>query len=110
MKARVKSTGVLVDVTPQLNINSQHNNDYLYVCDNMVYRECELDFSAIDWEQRRYELAKAAMKGILSDNTVVGYACSEADYKKGEKHTIPKGIARFAIACADALINELKGE
>lgn len=110
MKARVKSTGVLVDVTPQLNINSQHSKDYLYVCDNMVYRECELDFSAIDWEQRRYELAKAAMQGILSDNTVVSYACSEADYKKGEKHTIPKGIAWFAITCADALINELKGE
>lgn len=110
MKARVKSTGVLVDVTPQLNINSQHSKDYLYVCDNMVYRECELDFSAIDWEQRRYELAKAAMQGILSDNTVFSYACSEADYKKGEIHTIPKGIAQFAIACADALINELKGE
>jgi len=110
MKARVKSTGVLVDVTPQLNINSQHSKDYLYVCDNMVFKECELDFSAIDWEQRRYELAKAAMQGILSDNTVVGYACSEADYKKEEKHTIPKGIARFAIACAGALINELKGE
>lgn len=112
MKARVKSTGVLVDVTPQLNINSQHNNNYLCVCDNMVYRECELDFfsETIDWEQRRYELAKAAMQGILSDNTVFSYACSEADYKKGEIHTIPKGIAQFAIACADALINELKGE
>jgi hypothetical protein len=47
MKARVKSTGVLVDVTPQLNINSQHSKDYLYVCDNMVYRECELDFSLL---------------------------------------------------------------
>lgn len=30
MKARVKSTGVLVDVTPQLNINSQHSRDYLW--------------------------------------------------------------------------------
>jgi hypothetical protein len=113
MKARVKSTGVLVDVIPRLNINSQHSRDYLYVCDNIVFRECELDFlnlgnSAIDWEQRRYELAKSAMQGILSDNTEVGYACSEADYKKGEKHTIPISIARFAIACADALINELK--
>ena len=84
MKARVKSTGVLVDVTPQLNINSQHSRDYLYVCDNMVFKECELD------------------------NTIVGYASSEADYKKGEEHTIPISIARFAIACADALINELK--
>lgn len=54
------------------------------MCDNMAYRECELDFSAIDWEQRRYELAKAAMQGILSDNTVVGYACSEADCKMGK--------------------------
>lgn len=62
----------------------------------------------IDWEQRRYELAKSAMQGILSDNTEVGYACSEADYKKGEKHTIPKAVTRFAIACADALIDELR--
>lgn len=110
MKARVKSTGVLVDVIPRLNINSQHSRDYLYVCGNMVFKECELDFSAIDWEQRRYELAKAAMQGILSDEEEVRYACSEADYKKGEVRTIPKSIAQFAIACADALINDLKGE
>lgn len=106
MKARVKSTGVLVDVTPQLNINPQHSKDYLYVCDNMVFKECELDFSAIDWEQRRYELAKSAMQGILSDINQSHYACSEENYEK----YIPKGIARFAIACADVLINELKGE
>lgn len=104
MKARVKSTGVLVDVTPQLNINSQHSRDYLYVCDNMVFKECELDFSAIDWEQRRYELAKSAMQGILSDINQSHYACSEENYEK----YIPKGIAKFAIVCADALINELK--
>lgn len=64
----------------------------------------------IDWEQRRYELSKAAMQGILSNEEEVRYACSGADYKEGEKHTVPKGIAQFAIACADALINELKGE
>lgn len=111
MKARVKSTGVLVDVIPRLNINSQHSRDYLYVCDNIVFRECELDFLnlgnlTIDWEQRRYELAKSAMQGILSDINQSHYACSEENYEK----YIPKGIARFAIACADVLINELKGE
>lgn len=89
-------------------VNKFHCEHFLYVCDNMVFKECELDFSAIDWEQRRYELAKAAMQGILSDKTIVGYASSEADYKKGEKHTIPISIAKFAIVCADALINELK--
>ncbi len=115
MKARVRATGVLIDVIPKVNINAQHSGDNLYVCDNMVFRECELDFLnvgnlVIDWEQRRYELAKAAMQGILSDEEEVRYACSEANYKKEEIRTIPKSIAQFAIACADALIDKLKGE
>lgn len=92
MKARVKSTGVLVDVTPQLNINSPHSGDYLYVCDNMVYRECELDFSAIDWEQRRYELAKDIIKAVIADD------------RGGNSDA----IAKYAVNCADALIKRLK--
>lgn len=98
MKARVKSTGVLVDVTPQLNINSQHSKDYLYVCDNMVYRECELDFSAIDWEQRRYELAKAAMQGFCSNPHERGMG------------TDSNITAQMSLSFADALIKKLKGE
>lgn len=92
MKARVKSTGVLVDVTPQLNINSQHSKDYLYVCDNMVFRECELDFSAIDWEQRRYELAKDIIKAVIADD------------RGGNSDA----IAKYAVNCTDALIKRLK--
>ena len=92
MKARVKSTGVLVDVTPQLNINSQHSNDYLYVCDNMVFKECELDFSAIDWEQRRYELAKDIIKAVIAED------------RGGDSDAIVK----YAVNCADALIKRLK--
>lgn len=92
MKARVKSTGVLVDVTPQLNINSQHSKDYLYVCDNMVFKECELDFSAIDWEQRRYELAKDIIKAVVADDC------------RGNSDA----LAKYAVNCADALIKRLK--
>lgn len=94
MKARVKSTGVLVDVTPQLNINSQHSKDYLYVCDNMVYRECELDFfsETIDWEQRRYELAKDIIKAVIADD-----CGGNSD-----------ALAKYAVNCADALIKRLK--
>lgn len=94
MKARIKATGVLVDVTPQLNINSQHSKDYLYVCDNMVYRECELDFSAIDWEQRRYELAKDIIKAVVADD-----CGGNSD-----------ALAKYAVNCADALIKRLKEE
>ena len=65
-------------------------------------------YNTIDWEQRRYELAKSAMNGILSDENEVGYACSEVKYGENEKHTIPKAIAQYAVACADALIEELR--
>ena len=98
MKARVKSTGVLVDVIPKVNVNDQHSGDNLYVCDNMVYRECELDFSAIDWEQRRYELAKAAMQGFCSNphERVMG--------------TDSNMTAQMSLSFANALIKKLKGE
>lgn len=49
----------------------------------------------IDWEQRRYELAKAAMTGIAAGDKVT----YEADY-----------IAHRAVEFADALINELKAK
>lgn len=42
-------------------------------------------YNTIDWEQRRYELAKSAMNGILSDENEVGYACSEVKYGENEK-------------------------
>ena len=97
MKARIKSTGVLVDVTPQLNINPQHSNDYLYVCGNMVFKECELDFLnvgnlVIDWEQRRYELAKDIIKAVIAED------------RGGDSDAIVK----YAVNCADALIKRLK--
>ena len=99
MKARVKSTGVLVDVIPQLNINPQHRNDYLYVCGNMVFKECELDFLnvgnlVIDWEQRRYEIAKDIIKAVIADD------------RGGNSNA----IAKYAVNCTDALIKRLKEE
>jgi hypothetical protein len=100
MKARVRATGVLIDVIPKVNINAQHSGDNLYVCDNMVFRECELDFLnvgnlVIDWEQRRYELAKAAMQGFCSKQVM----CADSNM-----------TAEWSLSFADALIKKLKGE
>lgn len=99
MKARIKSTGVLVDVIPKTNTNALHSGDNIYVCDNMVFRECELDFlnlgnSAIDWEQRRYELAKDIIKVVIANDYGVN---SEV-------------VAKYSLNCADALIKRLKEE
>lgn len=58
----------------------------------MVYRECELDFSAIDRERRRYELAKDIIKIVIANDNGVN---SEA-------------VAKYSLNCADALIKRLK--
>ena len=103
MKARIKETGVLIDVTPRININALYNGDNLYVCDNMVFRECELDFLnvgnlVIDWEQRRYELAKAAMQGF----------CSNPHEQRMSVDSYI--VAEWSIGFADSLIETLKGD
>lgn len=107
MKARVKSTGILIDVIPKFNINAQHSVDNLYVCDNMIFRECDLDFLnvenlMIDWEQRRYEIAKSAMQGMLAHST---------RYKpRNPNMNWHNAIAEEAKELSDALIKELKKE
>ena len=66
----------------------------------------KLDGSSIDWAQRRYEIAKSAMQGILGNS-------HESDYRCGYKGSVkfpPKGVAEWAIEYADALIEELKGK
>lgn len=113
MKARIKETGEIVEV-----INySKHNYCIEYGGNNSFGEydtkslddvELILDEPTIDWEQRRYEIAKEAMAGILSSDEQTGYACTEAIYLKGEKRTTPKAVSRYAIACADALIEELR--
>lgn len=109
MKARIKQTGEIGDVLCWDDVGKTKLSILLKgnVC-TIPYQNIEIIQleSNIDWEQRRYELAKAAMQGILSDEEEIGYACSEATCKD-EVH---KAVARFAVAYADALINELKGE
>lgn len=62
----------------------------------------------IDWEQRRYEIAKEALSGILADRDQCYYACIHTAYAPGEERTVSKAVSQMAVACADALIEELK--
>ena len=117
MKAKVRATGEIVDVKFIINPDPDVKPYWCAVNGkgNVVdyYNESEIELidtqeTPIDWEQRRYEIAKEAMIGILSNEDEVNYACSEAEYSKNEKHTCPKAISKYAVACADALIAELK--
>lgn len=69
MKAKVKDTGEIVDVKFVVHPNPNIDVTYWWCEDKQKsYHKSELDFIEydIDWEQRRYELAKEAMNGLLS--------------------------------------------
>lgn len=110
MKAKIKSTGEIVEVSPNGVTSVQRTCTKYATKDGRELIDLALEFLPnIDWEQRRYEIAKEAMSGILSSEHSTGYASLAAEYSKNEKHTYPKAISRYAVACADALIKELKG-
>lgn len=104
MKARNIKTGELVT---HFGISKEFGT-ISYVDSKGVLQICTTHFD--DWEiieetdadNLRQQAAIAAMQGILSNAD--GF---EFLYKENEKHTIPTGVVRLAIACADELIKQL---
>lgn len=87
MKARVKLTGEIVNIKDLYDDGTALVNDkYLKIS--------ELDFfsETIDWEQRRYELAKEIVNVVIAN-----------DY--GVNSDV---VAKYSLNCADALIKRLK--
>lgn len=99
MKAKVKDTGEIVDVKFSTHPNPDVAETYWWCKDKQEsYHKSELDFMGADinWEQRRYEIAKDAMNGLLSGKTYVN-----PEFKTTE-------AAKLAVEFADELIGELK--
>ena len=57
-----------------------------------------IDWEVIDWEQRRYEIAKAAMVGLLAAPVIEGI----------DPNPSLTSVCKWAVAYADALTDELK--
>ena len=95
MKAIVKDTGEIVDVKFDVHPNPAVEETYWWCKDKQEsYHKWELDFlevntckEIIDWEQRRYEIAKEVLANIATDYST----------------TIETEV-NSAILCADALI------
>lgn len=70
-----------------------------YVRDNHNIKE-------IDWEQRRYEIAKDSLIVVMSDAKL----CSQVLYDciLGKDNGTLSRLSRTAVVVADALIKELK--
>ena len=104
MKAKVKDTGEIVDVKFTTHPNPAVDETYWWCKDKQEsYHKSELDFmeNDIDWEQRRYELAKEAMNGILASPVLF------ESYKNNYSFTL--AVTR-SVKIADMMIKKLKEE
>ena len=95
LKAKVKATGEVIDVEP--------SGTMLVSCGSFITKDgrkipgTALEFEkAIDWEQRRYEIAKEIMKGFSANSH---NQCVDASSET---------LAQWSISGADALIAKLK--
>lgn len=97
MKARIKTTGEIVEVEDLYDDGTALVKDRYFKVSELDFFE---DFEAIDWEQRRYEIAKSAMQGMLAHST---------RYKpRNPNMNWHNAIAEEAKELSDALIKELK--
>ena len=103
MKARIKATGEIVDFEDLYDDGTVLvKGIYLKVSELDLFE----DFKAIDWEQRRYEIAKETVTAIMSNEDFYHQVlCEGAEHGQRQIQT---NIARAAVIFADALIEELK--
>lgn len=124
MKKRIKATGEIVDIIDYHGIESRRaNTDYvrfigskgdcrtqylanLYMDFEDVEEEPQMLETGINWEERRFQVAKEAITAIMSNPEFYEQALSEGD-EEG-KRSIPNSIVAAAVCFADALIDELK--
>jgi hypothetical protein len=101
MKARIKETGEIGDVLCWDDVEKTKLSILLKgsVC-TIPYQNIEIIQlgSSIDWEQRRYELVKAAMQGFCSN--------PHEQIMSADSNM----VAEWSIGFADSLIKKLKGE
>lgn len=103
MKARIKTTGEIVEVENLYDDGTALVKDRYFKVSELDFFE---DFEAIDWEQRRYEIAREAVTAIMSNEEFYNQVLYEgAEHNQGQIQT---SIASAAVVFADALIKELK--
>lgn len=99
MKAKVKSTGKIIEVTCNMDIRSVSNPDASVYNgpDGSLYCDTELDFNNIypDWQEIKIKASIAAMKTLIPINVKSIHVGVEA-------------VAAGAVKYANALVEELQ--
>lgn len=124
MKKKLRKTGEIVDVISYNKYTNTARNsdlDWVSYIDSKgrehehekglnIYWDFgdveEASSADIDWEQRRYEISKSCINGILTNEGMTHIAIDEG-LKKGCRD-IPTNIVEMVVAFSDALIAKLK--
>lgn len=105
MKARIKKTGEIINIASYAHVTLEACDSYGSPIE-LGFDEVEIlekKESNIDWEQRRYELAKAAMQGIISSFPTGGNKIDSVIFPER------RDVSVTAITYADDMIYCLKG-
>lgn len=100
MKARVKATGEIINIADYARVTLDRCDSYGNPIE-LSFDEVEIlqeRSDNIDWEQRRYELVKAAMQGFCSN--------PHEQIMSADSNI----VAEWSIGFADSLIKKLKGD
>ena len=98
MKARIISTGEIINIADYASVTLDKCDDYGNPIE-VPFEDIELikdSSSTIDWQQVRIQAAIAAMQALRSNT--------------GYNQCTPVEIAKFSVTYADALVKELKVE
>jgi hypothetical protein len=115
MKAKIKKTGEIVNIAEYAKITLEQCDSYGNPIE-LKPEEVELIQEPTEnehWQYIRECAAIAAMQGtitILGSSDRYAFRDVVVEGYKGNEKTYPNEIAQFAVACADALIEELKKE
>lgn len=104
MKAKVKETGEIVNIADYSTIYLE-KYDGSYHINELEFIQGEENQSIIDWEQRRYEIAKSAMNAMLANPELLEVVTNK-EYVV--RPSCQERVAKVSVAYADALITELK--
>lgn len=122
MKKRIRKTGEIVDVISYyelMSVERDTNDSVSYIDSKGIehhekglnlwwdFEDIEKTLSTdVDWEQRRYDIAKNCIIGILGNDEMVDLAIGEG--LKKNCRCVTTNVAEMAVLFADALIAELK--
>lgn len=109
MKARIKKTGEIINIANYATVTLEKCDSYGNPIE-LRFDEVEIlqePTSDIDWEQRRYEIAKE----VLPNQILFWEKCNELD--ADDDNDEPWGnsyetAAKFSVSIADTLIAELR--